>query len=144
MAIETAANVNTDVFSRFIREVDFVFMDLKHYDSEQHKAGTGVGNEQIIENMKHLSKSGIPYTVRIPVIPDFNDSKDDAHAFGTLFRNLNIKQVELLPFHQMGELKYANLGKKYTLSGIPGLHPEDLKPFAKILETYIDHVQIGG
>lgn len=144
VAIETAGHVPADVFSEFIREVDLVFIDLKHYNSEKHKEGTEVGNEQIIENIKTLGKSQTAFIVRIPVIPGFNDSLEDAAGFGELLQNLGISQVQLLPFHQMGEAKYTNLGKSYSFKGQSALHPKDLENFKAVMEKYIKNIQIGG
>lgn len=144
VAIETAAHVPAEVFSDFIKNVDFIFVDLKHYCREKHQQGTGVGNEQIIENIRMLPHTGLPFIVRIPVIPGFNDSLNDAHGFGRLLKELGIHQVQLLPFHQMGELKYTKLGKDYDFQGLPGLHREDLEPYKEVLKNYIEHIQIGG
>lgn len=144
VAIETAGHIPTDIFSEFIREVDLVFIDLKHYNSEKHREGTEVGNEQIIENIKTLTKSPIDFIVRIPVIPGFNASLEDAAGFGKLLLNLGISQVQLLPFHQMGEAKYTNLGKSYSFKGQSALHPEDLESYKAVMEKYIENIQIGG
>lgn len=144
VAVETAACIAPEIFSDFTQYVDFVFVDLKHYSSPKHMEGTGMGNEQIIENIRWLSRTEIPFIIRIPVIPGFNDSANDAHGFGKLLKSLNVHQVQLLPFHQMGEPKYAKLNKTYAFQGQPGLHPEDLEPYKKIIKHYTDYIQIGG
>ncbi|HGS2817457.1 glycyl-radical enzyme activating protein, partial [Streptococcus pneumoniae] len=70
--------------------------------------------------------------LRIPVIPNFNNSLEDAEKFATLFNSLNIDQVQLLPFHQFGENKYRLLNRKYEMDGINALHPEDLIDYQKV------------
>ena len=127
VAMETAGAVPLEAFSAFLREVDYVLMDLKHYDSDAHKAGTGEDNRQILENLRYLKDSGKPFLVRIPVIPGFNDSVADAQAFGKLLEELEIPEVQLLPFHQLGQHKYNLLNLQYAYAGTPRLHREDLE-----------------
>lgn len=130
VAIETAGAVPEKAFSSMLEEVDYVLMDLKHYDSAAHREGTGQGNEQILANLKILRDSGVPYLVRIPVIPGFNDRIADATAFARLLQNLAIKEVQLLPFHRLGCHKYELLGQSYDYADTPSMQPEDLKDYS--------------
>ena len=133
VAIETAAAVPAERFREFLREVDYVHIDLKHYDSARHRAGTGMGNEQILENICAVRDSGLPHLVRIPVIPGFNDALEDAEGFAKLLVSLGIKAVQLLPFHQMGEKKYSLLGREYAHAGQAQLHREDLEQYRQTM-----------
>lgn len=131
VAIETAGAVPEKVLSSMLEEVDYVLMDLKHYDSAAHREGTGQGNEQVLANLKILRDSGVPYLVRIPVIPGFNDKTTDAAAFARLLQNLAIKEVQLLPFHRLGCHKYELLGQSYDYADTPSMQPEDLKDYSR-------------
>ncbi len=42
-------------------------------------------------------------------------------------------RLQLLPFHQFGENKYALLGRDYGLEGVAQLRPEDVEPLARAL-----------
>ena len=66
---------------------------------------------------------------RIPVIPGFNDSLEDAIQFAATLRNIGITTCQLLPFHQFGENKYDLLGKHYAYKHQPSLHKEDLEEY---------------
>lgn len=127
LAIETTGAVNSETFKEISSMLDFILFDVKHYDSKRHKEGTGVGNEIILENLKWLINENIEYLVRIPVIPGFNDSIEDAKKFSKLFDRYNIKKVQLLPFHQFGESKYDLLNRSYNYKGVKAYHPEDLE-----------------
>ena len=129
VAVETAAAVPEERFREFLREIDYVLIDLKHYDDEKHLAGTGVGNGNVIRNLQVLKESGLAFLVRIPVIHGFNDSIDDACGFARLLSKLDIHEAQLLPFHQLGERKYALLGKEYAYAGQKQLHSEDLQDY---------------
>ena len=125
-AIETTAFVEHEKFVDLIQYVDFIYTDLKHYNSVNHRKVTGVKNELIVQNIHYAFTHQKTIVLRIPVIPDFNDSLEDAEQFATLFNELSIDQVQLLPFHQFGENKYKLLGRKYDMEDIKALHPEDL------------------
>jgi pyruvate formate lyase activating enzyme len=125
VAIETSLYVKSEIIKRFINKIDYWFVDIKHYDEQRHIKGTGVSNKQIIENIKLLPDVHI----RIPVIPGYNDSVEDAQGFAHLLKELGITQVELLPFHQFGEKKYELLGRDYPFKGVKQLHKEDLQDF---------------
>ena len=99
------AFVEHEKFVDLIQYVDFIYTDLKHYNSVNHRKVTGVKNELIVQNIHYAFTHQKTIVLRIPVIPDFNDSLEDAERFATLFNELSINQVQLLPFHQFGENK---------------------------------------
>lgn len=142
--IETAANVPLDVFSRVFDALDFAHIDLKHWDSQRHSEQVGAPLSGILANISYALKSKKPVIIRIPVIPGFNDSNDDAIAFGELLTTLGAKKVELLPFHQFGEKKYEQLGKVYAMKGARQLPEEELGEIKALLVKAGLEVQIGG
>lgn len=132
IAVETCGYVKQDSFKRLVSLIDLVQFDFKHYDRDKHLKGTGVYNDLIIENFMYLKNSGTKYLVRIPVIPGFNDSLDDAEGFVSKFKELGIDEVQLLPFHQFGEKKYDMMNKDYYYKGLKSLHQEDLLDYQKV------------
>ncbi len=144
VAIETAACVSEDEFARVLSSVDFAYIDLKHYDNDAHRAGTGVGNTLILRNIASALKSKTPVVLRIPVIPGYNDSESDFAGFATALNELGAKEVQLLPFHQLGESKYKRLQIQYAYDGQKQLRDGDVSAFAEALEKSGIKVQIGG
>jgi len=144
VAIETAACVSEVVFARVLAAVDFAYIDLKHYDDEKHRAGTGVGNALILRNIAAALKGTTPVIVRIPVIPGYNDRAEDFEGFASVLNVLGAKEVQLLPFHQLGESKYQRLQLEYTYDGQKQLRDADVSAFAAALECAGIKVQIGG
>ncbi|MGT2844710.1 glycyl-radical enzyme activating protein [Streptococcus hongkongensis] len=138
-AIETTAYTNHSRFVELIQYVDFIYTDLKHYDNSRHREVTGVANDVIIKNIHYAFKSGKTIVLRIPIIPHFNDSLEDAEAFSKLFNDLDINQVQLLPFHQFGENKYKLLGRDYTMSDVAAYHPEDLEEYQQVFLNHNIH-----
>lgn len=131
-AVETTGYISPAVFRRAADHLDLFLYDVKHYDSASHQAGTGVPNQLILDNLSWLIQENRPVLCRIPVIPGFNSSLEDARGFCALFQKLRIGRVQLLPFHQMGEKKYEMLEKEYAYQEVRALHPEDLEEYACI------------
>mgnify|MGYP000059594341 CR=1 FL=1 len=131
-AIETTGYIKKEIFRELAPMFDLLLFDVKHYDSDKHYEGTHVHNELIIENLAWAISQGIEVLPRIPVIPDFNDSLDDAKGIAALLNQVGAKKVQLLPFHQFGENKYHLLGKTYSYENVKALHPEDLTDYQRI------------
>ena len=144
VAVETAACVPEDVFLRVLNACDFAYVDLKHYDDAAHRSGTGAGNALILSNIAAALASGVPTVLRIPVIPGYNDSPEDQAGFARALTRLGAKEVQLLPFHQLGESKYRRLNLPYGFDGVKQLHEPDVSAFAETLRASGLSVQVGG
>ncbi len=129
LAIETTGSVSSKVFQELAPLFDLLLFDIKHYHSKAHQEKTGVGNEQIVKNLKWAHEQGMEILPRIPVIPGFNDSLEDARGVANLLKEIGLDTIQLLPFHQMGENKYHLLQRDYTYEKIKALHPEDLEDY---------------
>ncbi len=114
-AIETSACFPSDIFLDVMRHIDFAFIDVKHMDSQAHKAGTGVGNERILENIRLLKQSGWRgrLVLRQPTIHGYNDSVDNARALIAFMQENDLYEINLLKFHRLGQTKWEQLGKVY-------------------------------
>ncbi|MBS7007545.1 glycyl-radical enzyme activating protein [Anaerostipes sp.] len=134
-ALETTGYASHEVFVSVTEQADLLLFDMKHHDSKKHRLYTGVPNEKIIENMKWAVQHGKEVIARIPVIPEVNDSIEDAREFSALLRQIGITQVNLLPFHQFGQNKYEQLHMNYEMKDVDALHPEDLTEYAGIFEA---------
>lgn len=132
IALETTGFAGAATFQKIAPLFDLLLFDVKHFDSSRHKEMTGVANEQILANLLWAGNNGLEILPRIPVIPDFNDSPDDAKGFVALFKKLGISKVQLLPFHQFGQGKYDLLNRKYAYGNHQALHKEDLEDYRDI------------
>ena len=79
-AIETSGYASEKVFQEMLSKIDFVYMDIKLFDSDLHKKYTGVNNECIKNNFKLLQKSGKPYIIRTPLIKGITDGQENLRA----------------------------------------------------------------
>ena len=131
-AIETTGFASPAVFDRIVEHIDLLLFDIKHWDEAKHKEATRVSNVPILRNMKHAIEIGKEVLPRLPVIPDYNDSLDDARGFVRRLREVGSDRVQLLPFHQFGQNKYHMLGRDYDYTDVKSLHPEDLIEFQRV------------
>lgn len=124
-----------------LREVaacaDLVLFDLKVMDASKHERFTGVGNALILENLRRLDQEKPPLWIRIPVVPGHTDSRDNMEAIAEFLADLgSIQYVELLPYHRLGESKYARLDRPYPLSAIRPPGEEKLRELEDCLRLH--------
>ncbi len=115
VALETTAYAQTELFLDIMKDVNFAFIDVKHMDSEQHRAKTGVKNELILHNIEALagSKFAGRLVLRMPVIEGFNDTDENIFSLVAFMKKLGLFEINILPFHRLGASKWTQLGKAY-------------------------------
>ena len=129
---ETTGFAEPSVFAGVMEPLDLLLFDMKHYDEKKHLSVTGVSNALPLKNMAAALAAGKELLPRIPVIPGFNDSPEDALGFSARLRELGIPRCQLLPFHQFGENKYDLLGRNYAYRDVPAQHREELESWRQV------------
>ena len=132
LAIETTGYIPQETFKELAVLFDLLLFDVKQYDRQKHFDGTGVYNDLIKENLKWAIEQGIEVLPRIPVIPGFNETLEDAKGLADLLLEVHAAKVQLLPFHQFGERKYEMLNREYAYKGVKALQKEDLKDYQQV------------
>lgn len=108
-----------------LEHTNLVMLDIKHIDSEKHKKLTGTGNEKILAFANYLCEKKISLWVRHVVVPGITDNEDELFRLGEFLATLsNLKALDVLPYHDMGKVKYENLGMEYPLGDTPPLSKE--------------------
>lgn len=115
IAVETSAYAQPERFLKLMSMVDFAFVDIKHMDSTQHRKKTGRSNDLVLNNIAALAKSRWPgrLILRLPVIEGFNDADDNIVAVAAFMQQLGLFEINILPFHRLGQTKWNQLGKEY-------------------------------
>ncbi len=117
-AIETTGFAEESKLLEAANHLDLVFFDVKQMNDEIHREVTGVSNELILKNLAVLAKVHQNIIVRLPVIPGINDSDENIRDTAAMAAELGIGCLEFLPYHNLGEVKYGQLGREYKLSDI--------------------------
>lgn len=114
LGVETCAHVPAEVFDRMMPRFHDRFVDIKHMDADIHRRLTGQDNTRILRNVASLKASGLPFTVRIPLIPGLTDTADNLAATADFLADAKDRvQVELLPYNPMTGAKYRMIGRAY-------------------------------
>lgn len=101
---------------------DLVMLDIKHIDPDKHKELTSQPNLHILEFAAYLNEKNVDMWIRHVVVPGITD--DDKYLFdlGYFIGQFdNLKALDVLPYHTMGEAKYKKLGISYKLAGVPAM-----------------------
>ncbi len=109
--IETSGYADEDVFKKVISMCDFVYMDIKLADEEEHIRFTGKSNKKILNNITWLKNSGIPHTFRTPLIPNITDTKINLSKISEI---VGEDKLELLPYNILAPAKYESVGRHFS------------------------------
>lgn len=144
-AVESTANASFDKIQEILPYVDLYLMDIKHMDTVKHKEYTTAGNELILQNAKRIAESGVQLIIRTPVIPTFNDTAAEIKAISKFAATLpGVKEHHLLPYHRLGQDKYAGLGRTYLMKDILPPSKEKMEYLLSVAEESGLKCQIGG
>ena len=116
--VESALHCVREQMEAVYEYTDLVITDIKHMDERKHALQTGVGNRLILDNIRRTVEMGKKLVIRIPVIPDHNDDRENILATGYFIRDElenKVIQVQLLPYRKMGTEKYDSLELDYPL-----------------------------
>ncbi|MGU7901341.1 pyruvate formate-lyase-activating protein [Streptococcus suis] len=105
-------------YSRLMEVTDLVLLDIKEINSDQHRIVTGHSNKTILECARYLSNIGKPVWIRHVLVPGLTDRDEDLIELGKFVKTLtNVERFEVLPYHNLGEFKWRELGRPYPLEG---------------------------
>lgn len=113
VTVDTCGFCPEDRFAETIALADLLLFDCKHMDPEEHKKLTGQDNALILRNLEAALSSSTEVRVRMPLMPDLNDSEENLAAMAAFLGRFDRHEVEIMPCHAFGRSKYAALGKPY-------------------------------
>lgn len=126
-------------FDRLMKSTDLVMLDIKHIDPEEHKKLTGHDNSNILAFAEYLREKGVEMWVRHVVVPDITFKEKPLHDLGYFIGGLhNLKALDVLPYHDMGKVKYKKLGIDYPLESTEPLSKENA---AKARDIIMDAIK---
>ncbi|MCM1027065.1 MAG: glycyl-radical enzyme activating protein [Roseburia sp.] len=146
-AMESMGCAKWEVIEGILPFLDHYLMDIKHRNSLKHREYTGKGNELMLENAGRIAASGMTkLSIRVPVIPGFNDTPGEIMEIAEFADSLpGVEEIYLLPYHRLGQDKYAGLGRTYELPDILPPEPEHMEMLKRKVEAGTGlRCQIGG
>lgn len=144
-ALDTTGYTDPRTLERVARRTDLFLFDLKFMDAEKHRLFTGVSNEQILQNLESLARSGSRIIIRLPLIPGINDDKDNINRTAALLAHLpQIKTVHILPYHDFQKCKYEKFSMNYEARDVKPPSPDRVQAIQHQLAGTGIAVEIGG
>lgn len=142
--VDTSGHTSWENIERIKDNVDLFLYDIKHMDYEKHKKCMGVSNVVILENLKKLAGSGSRIWIRIPVIPGINDDDLNIKRTCEYISSLSLRDVYLLPYHNIARDKYRRLDMEYKISHVHQPEDEEMEEIEQKFRDYGFNVKIGG
>ncbi len=135
MTVETCGYFNWERAKDIIALLDGVFVDIKHMDDRIHQKLTGVSNVPILENVIRIAELQLNTIVRVPLIEKVNASEKNIRAMCEfIIQHTKVKEVELLPYHNLGEPKHKAKGELYKAFTTPDA--EKIAAMKEIITNY--------
>lgn len=146
-ALESMACAKYEVIESILPYLDQYLMDIKHMNPQKHKEFTGRSNELMLENAMKVAQSGMTeLSIRVPVIPTFNDTPEEIRDIAQFADRLpGVKRIHLLPYHRLGQDKYDGLGREYLMKDILPPANEHMEMLKRVVVQNSSLIcQIGG
>ncbi|MFI3169926.1 MAG: glycyl-radical enzyme activating protein [Faecalibacterium sp.] len=145
--IESMGYAQWQTIVEILPYLDCYLMDIKHMNTEKHKTFTGKSNGLMLQNARKIAESGqTELIIRVPVVPTFNDTPAEIIEIARFANSLpNVKQLHLLPYHRLGQDKYEQLGRDYTLANIMPMELSQIEALRQAAQNVFQGIcQIGG
>ncbi len=114
-------------FDTLMPLTDLVMLDIKHIDPEKHFELCKQHNDNILAFAAYLNEKGVDMWIRHVVVPGITDDEEYLYKLGYFIGQFkNLKALDVLPYHTMGESKYEKLGIDYPLKGVPPMDKDKL------------------
>ena len=121
LALDTQGFLHGSLEDAWFDPVDLVMLDIKHIDPERYRRLTAQPLQPTLDFAQRLVRLEKPTWVRYVLVPGLTDDTDDVAKMADYVAGLGriVERVEVLPFHQMGAAKWAELNMTYELADTP-------------------------
>ena len=118
-AVDTSGFLGDRASDEFLDLVDLFLLDIKSGDLDTYRTVTSGDLAPTLRFARRLSDRGNHMWVRFVLVPGLTDAPENVEAVAAFTATLSgVDRVEVLPFHQLGADKWAELGLAYQLEGV--------------------------
>jgi pyruvate formate lyase activating enzyme len=127
-AVDTSGFLGARVDDELMALTDLWLLDIKSFTPATYKRVTGVDVEPTLAFARRLAELKRPMWIRFVLVPGLTDAGENIEGIAAFVASLGsaVERVEVLPFHKMGEAKWASSGLTYTLQDTPAPTPEQV------------------
>ena len=119
-AIDTSGAIPLSLSAPAIDRADLLLLDIKALDDNLCVPLTGLSNRNTLATLEYCETTRKAVWIRHVLVPGYTlDETRLERLADHLLRYACIQKVELLPFHKMGEYKWAALKCPYELKDTP-------------------------
>ena len=143
-ALDTCGLCSENTLDRLLPYTDLVLFDLKLLDPIAHREFTGASNEQILENLGHLSdqirsqEHPTGLWVRTPLIPGATSTDENLSAIGHYLADQmdgTLTRWELCAFNNLCRDQYTRLSLNWGYADSPLMSRDELAHCEKIAKA---------
>ncbi|MCL2828542.1 MAG: pyruvate formate-lyase-activating protein [Oscillospiraceae bacterium] len=118
-ALDTSGYGSLATAKEAFQYTDLLLLDIKTINPAAYKKLTGVPLDKTLQMLQLGREMDVPVWVRFVLVPGLTDDPADLQALADYLRDFpNIERIEVMPFHKLGEHKWAELGIPYTLTDV--------------------------
>ena len=125
--IDTNGSVPFYENAKLIEVIDMVMLDVKSFDTEEHKMLTGKSNDIVLNNLKYLGEINKLYEVRTVIVPDILDNIQNVDKISSIIATLN-------PNIKYKLIKYRAIGARTDLINSHSPSDETMNKLREIAE----------
>lgn len=132
--LDTSGSVMNGAVLDLLDVTDRVLLDVKYTSDELYLRHVGCSLEKVIKFLDVLSEKNIPTTIRQVIIPTINDNEENILALREIANSYAcVDKVELLPFKNICQVKYDNMGIPFPFAHVPTPSRETMEKLKKLV-----------
>lgn len=132
--VDTSGFLGSRLTDEDLENIDLFLLDVKSGIPETYLEVTGQILAPTIEFGDRIHKLGKKVWIRFVLVPGLTDAPENVEAVADIVEQWKdtVERVEVLPFHNMGQDKWKNLGMKYPLEDVRPPTKESVEATRKI------------
>lgn len=117
-AVDTSGHLGARADDEILALTDLWLLDIKSFVPETYRRVTGVDRAPALAFARRLAARGRPMWIRFVLVPGLTDAVENIEGVAAFVAELGeaVERVEVLPFHKMGETKWALGDRPYSLA----------------------------
>jgi pyruvate formate lyase activating enzyme len=122
-ALDTSGFLGARATDELLDDTSLVLLDVKSGLPDVYRETTRRELQPTLDFGRRLAERGNTMWVRFVLVPGLTDGVENVEAVADYVASLQmlgpggtVERVEVLPFHQLGRDKWAELGEEYTLA----------------------------
>lgn len=133
-AVDTCGYYLNDTVKEALAYTDLVLLDIKHTNPDKFKEITKVDYKHTDDFIKYMIETQKPVWIRQVIVPTLTDADEQIYALLDTIKDMNVKRVDLLPYHSLGVSKWDSLGIEYTLKDTNPPNHETMNKLREIVQ----------